>query len=160
MSKKIKPDARGFVFSTDPNFRFEEEPEQVQETLLPAQQKLKVRLDTKHRGGKAVTLVENFIGSQEDRDDLGADGCSRAAAENCRHGAKGIGRPIQPNHRAQWERTRSRGHTSERSVHDLDAFRHRQQRPYVVVGEQEGGHVSDESEFGLLAREYGEKVKG
>lgn len=71
MSKKIKPDARGFVFSTDPNFRFEEEPEQVQETISPAQQKLKVRLDTKQRGGKAVTLVENFIGSQEDRDDLG-----------------------------------------------------------------------------------------
>jgi len=71
MSKKIKPDARGFVFSTDPNFRFEEEPEQVQETLLPAQQKLKVRLDTKQRAGKAVTLVENFTGTQEDREDLG-----------------------------------------------------------------------------------------
>jgi len=71
MSKKIKPYARGFVFSTDPNFRFEEEPEQVQETLLPAQQKLKVRLDTKQRAGKAVTLVENFTGTQEDREDLG-----------------------------------------------------------------------------------------
>ena len=36
------------------------------ETLLPAQQKLKIRLDTKHRAGKAVTLVEGFIGKDED----------------------------------------------------------------------------------------------
>jgi translation initiation factor 1 len=71
MSKKNKPDRSGFVFSTDPNFKFEEEPEEVQETQQPAQQKLKVRLDTKQRGGKAVTLVENFVGKQEDVDELG-----------------------------------------------------------------------------------------
>lgn len=71
MSKKIKPDSNGFVFSTDPNFRFEEEPEEVQETLPANQQKLKVRLDTKQRAGKAVTLVENFTGKEEDLEDLG-----------------------------------------------------------------------------------------
>ncbi len=71
MSKKNKPDNRGFVFSTDPNFKFEEEPEEVQETLPPNQQKLKVKLDTKQRAGKAVTLVENFIGKEEDLEDLG-----------------------------------------------------------------------------------------
>lgn len=70
MSKKNKPDNRGFVYSTDPNFKFEEEPNS-NETLLPAQQKLKVRLDTKHRAGKAVTLVEGFIGKAEDLEDLG-----------------------------------------------------------------------------------------
>ncbi len=70
MSKKNKPDTRGFVFSTDPNFRFEEENEH-QETLEPAQQKLRVRLETKHRGGKAVTLITGFIGSTEDLEDLG-----------------------------------------------------------------------------------------
>jgi len=70
MSKKNKPDSRGFVFSTNPNFRFEEE-HRSDETLLPAQQKLKVRLDTKHRAGKAVTLVEGFIGKEEDLEDLG-----------------------------------------------------------------------------------------
>ena len=70
MSKKNKPDSRGFVFSTDPNFKFEEEPHS-NETLLPAQQKLKVRLDTRHRAGKAVTLVEGFIGKEEDLEDLG-----------------------------------------------------------------------------------------
>ncbi len=71
MSKKNIPDNNGFVFSTDPNFRFEEEPEEVQETLLPNQQKLKVRLDTKQRAGKAVTLVESFTGKEEDLEDLG-----------------------------------------------------------------------------------------
>ena len=70
MSKKNKPDTRGFVFSTDPNFRFEEENE-VQETLEPAKQKLRIKLETKHRGGKAVTLVEGFIGIDEDLQDLG-----------------------------------------------------------------------------------------
>lgn len=70
MSKKNKPDSRGFVFSTDPNFKFEEGPNST-ETIAPAQQKLKVRLDTKHRAGKAVTLVEGFIGKEEDLQDLG-----------------------------------------------------------------------------------------
>lgn len=71
MSKKNKPDNNGFVFSTNPDFRFEEEPDEVQETLLPGQQKLKVKLDTKQRAGKAVTLVENFAGKEEDVEDIG-----------------------------------------------------------------------------------------
>ena len=70
MSKKNKPDSRGFVYSTDPDFKFEEE-QHFSETLSPAQQKLKVRLDTKHRAGKAVTLVEGFIGKDEGLHDLG-----------------------------------------------------------------------------------------
>jgi translation initiation factor 1 len=70
MSKKNKPDGRGFVYSTDPNFSFEEE-QNNSETLLPAQQKLRVKLDTKHRAGKAVTLIEGFIGKEADLEDLG-----------------------------------------------------------------------------------------
>ena len=70
MSKKNKPDSRGFVYSTDPNFSFKEEQESI-ETLLPAQQKLKIRLDTKQRAGKAVTLVQEFIGKEEDLEELG-----------------------------------------------------------------------------------------
>ena len=69
MAKK-KPDSKGFVYSTDPNFRFEEENENS-ETLSPAQQKLKIKLDTKHRAGKAVTLVEGYIGRDEDLQELG-----------------------------------------------------------------------------------------
>jgi translation initiation factor 1 len=70
MAKKNKPDNRGFVYSTDPAFSFEEDKENI-ETLPAAQQKLKVRLDTKHRAGKAVTLVEGFAGQEQDLEDLG-----------------------------------------------------------------------------------------
>ncbi len=71
MSKKSKPDKSGFVFSTDPNFRFENEEEKNAETLEPKQHKLKIKLETKHRGGKAVTLITGFIGKEEDLQDLG-----------------------------------------------------------------------------------------
>lgn len=70
MSKKNKPDTRGFVYSTDPNFSFQQENKSA-ETLPPEQQKLKVRLDTKHRAGKAVTLIEGFVGKEEDLQELG-----------------------------------------------------------------------------------------
>ena len=69
-SKKNKPDIRGFVYSTDPDFSFEED-NASQSTLQPAQQKLKIRLDSKHRAGKAVTLIEGFMGKEEDLEDLG-----------------------------------------------------------------------------------------
>ncbi|MFI5188459.1 MAG: translation initiation factor [Chitinophagales bacterium] len=70
MSKKNKTDKRGFVYSTDPNFHFEQENENS-ETLPPSQQKLKIRLDTKHRAGKAVTLIEGFMGKDNDLQEMG-----------------------------------------------------------------------------------------
>jgi translation initiation factor 1 len=70
MSKKNKNDKHGFVYSTDPNFKFEEE-NQAAETLLPAQQKLRIRLETKHRGGKAATLIAGFTGTEDDLQALG-----------------------------------------------------------------------------------------
>ena len=71
MSKKNKPDSKGFVYSTDPGFRFEEEDRTPQSTLPPDKQLLKVRLDTRNRGGKAVTLVQGFVGTDEDLEELG-----------------------------------------------------------------------------------------
>jgi translation initiation factor 1 len=71
MSKKNQSDKHGFVYSTDPDFRFEGEEQQQADTLPAKQQKLKIRLDTKQRGGKAVTLVEGFVGKEEDCEDLG-----------------------------------------------------------------------------------------
>ncbi|MBD0331557.1 MAG: translation initiation factor [Chitinophagaceae bacterium] len=70
MSKRNKPDKSGFVYSTDPNFRFDHEDERSFETLPPQRQALKVRLETKHRGGKTVTLVEGFAGKNEDLENL------------------------------------------------------------------------------------------
>lgn len=71
MSKKNKSDKHGFVYSTDPNFSFQHEEGPAAETLPPQRQKLKIRLDTKQRGGKAVTLVEGFTGTDEDLQTLG-----------------------------------------------------------------------------------------
>ena len=69
MSKK-KANSNGIVYSTDPDFRMEEE-SAPEETLTPKQQKLRVSLDTKQRAGKAVTLVTGFIGSTDDLEALG-----------------------------------------------------------------------------------------
>lgn len=71
MGKKNKGDARGFVYSTDPNFSYEAESQEEQDTLPPAQQRLRLILDTKQRAGKAVTLVTGFIGKTEDLEELG-----------------------------------------------------------------------------------------
>lgn len=70
MSKKNKPDERGFVYSTDPNFKFEQE-DRIDETVIPALQQLRIRLDTKHRAGKGVTLVTGFAGTEDDLQELG-----------------------------------------------------------------------------------------
>lgn len=70
MGKKNKPDAKGFVYSTDPNFRFEQE-SNSDETLPAAQQKLKIQLNTKYRAGKSVTVVHGFIGAENDLEELG-----------------------------------------------------------------------------------------
>ena len=69
MSKKNTSDKHGFVYSTDPTFNFEQEQNDI-ETFTPAQQKLKIRLDTKKRAGKAVTLIEGFVGRDEDLQEL------------------------------------------------------------------------------------------
>jgi translation initiation factor 1 len=71
MSKKKIQLQGGLVYSTDPNFKLTEDDGGKQETLIPSQQKLSIRLETKHRAGKAVTLVEGFIGSTTDMEELG-----------------------------------------------------------------------------------------
>lgn len=71
MSKKNKPDMNGFVFSTNPDFQFEPDEQAESETLPPARQVLRVRLDTKQRAGKAVTLITGFTGTDSDLEDLG-----------------------------------------------------------------------------------------
>jgi translation initiation factor 1 len=70
MSKNNKSFSN-LVYSTDPHFKLDDEQNEEQETLLPAEQKLKIRLDKKHRGGKMVTLIENFIGTTADKEDIG-----------------------------------------------------------------------------------------
>ncbi|TKK69773.1 translation initiation factor [Ilyomonas limi] len=71
MSKKYKGDKHGFVYSTDPDFSYQQEEKAAANTLPPAQQKLRIRLETKHRGGKTVTLITGFVGTDEDLQELG-----------------------------------------------------------------------------------------
>lgn len=59
------------VYSTNPDYSYEEENTEEQETLEPAKQNLRVRLDRKNRGGKVVTLITGFIGTEDDLKDLG-----------------------------------------------------------------------------------------
>lgn len=71
MSKKKSTDKNGFVYSTDLAFQFQNEDSEALETALPAQQKLRIRLETKHRGGKTVTLITGFVGKEADLEVLG-----------------------------------------------------------------------------------------
>ena len=61
----------GVVFSTNPDFTYEEDTIQEETTLEPERQNLIVKIDRKGRAGKQVTLVTGFIGTADDLADLG-----------------------------------------------------------------------------------------
>lgn len=71
---KSKPktfnDFSGIMYSTDPDFEYPVADQSV-DTPPHNQQDLRVMLDRKNRGGKAVTLVTGFIGSNEELTALG-----------------------------------------------------------------------------------------
>lgn len=69
MSNKNK-NRIGVVYSTNPDFQYQESQQSTSETLPPTQQKLKVTLDTRMRKGKTVTLVSGYIGKEEDLEAL------------------------------------------------------------------------------------------
>lgn len=66
MSKKHKERGDGLVFSTNQNFYNDYEESAAEETLANNKQRLRVKLDTKQRAGKIVTLIEGFVGTTED----------------------------------------------------------------------------------------------
>lgn len=68
---KSKKNPTNVVYSTNPNFNYEFEQENELETLANNQQLLYVSIDKKQRGGKEVTLVEGFVGTDEDLKELG-----------------------------------------------------------------------------------------
>ena len=64
-------DRLGTVYSTNPDFQYENDGDEEQETIPPQQQNLKVSLDRKKRKGKSVTLVNGFIGESDNLKALG-----------------------------------------------------------------------------------------
>mgnify|MGYP002778298324 CR=1 FL=1 len=66
-----KPKNReGIVYSTNQDFAYTHSQADEPETLPPAQQRLKVKLDQKGRGGKQVTVVSGFVGTAADLETL------------------------------------------------------------------------------------------
>lgn len=57
------------MYSTNPDFKFDTEAKEPS-TLSPAEQKLRLQLETKHRGGKTATLITGFIGVNKDLEEL------------------------------------------------------------------------------------------
>lgn len=68
------------VFSTNPDFNYEEQNDDAMDTLPKNQQKLRVQLDRKQRAGKTVTLITGFQGSEDDLKELGKSLKSRCGS--------------------------------------------------------------------------------
>ena len=64
-------DRLGVVFSTNSDYDYNYEETEEQETLPPQQQNLRIMLDKKKRKGKSVTLITNFVGTENDLKELG-----------------------------------------------------------------------------------------
>jgi translation initiation factor 1 len=73
MAKKSRHNRKDIVYSTNPDFDYEYEGDgESTETIPASKQKLKVYLDTKaKKKGKQATLVNGFIGNDEDLKNLG-----------------------------------------------------------------------------------------
>lgn len=59
------------VYSTNPDYHYQEEGLKEESTQPKEKQLLRVSLDKRNRKGKAVTLVTGFIGSDDDLEELG-----------------------------------------------------------------------------------------
>ena len=63
-------DRLNIVYSTNRDFEYESYNEEEEETLPKEQQKLRVSIEKKGRGGKTVTLIKGFVGTEDDLKEL------------------------------------------------------------------------------------------
>lgn len=56
----------GVVYSTNPDYNYQQNNAHSSATIPNAQQDLRVWLESKHRGGKTVTVIKGFIGKEDD----------------------------------------------------------------------------------------------
>ena len=61
----------GMVYSTNPDFAFDSGEEKEADTPPKNRQKLRVGIERKNRGGKVVTVVKGFVGTETDLKELG-----------------------------------------------------------------------------------------
>lgn len=54
------------VYSTNPDYHFQEDQKSPIETVAKEKQLLRIQLDKRNRNGKAVTLITGFAGSDDD----------------------------------------------------------------------------------------------
>lgn len=71
MKKNDWKDRLNIVYSTNPDFAYSFDENEEIETLPKQQQKLRVSIEKNHRGGKTVTIVKNFTGTEPDMKELG-----------------------------------------------------------------------------------------
>ena len=72
MGKNKKNKKRiNIVYSTNPDFEYQNDNGQDEETIDPSEQLLEVWLDKKGRNGKTAILIKGFIGSEDDLKELG-----------------------------------------------------------------------------------------
>lgn len=64
-------DRLNVVYSTNPDFSYEIEDDEEQNTLDKNKQNLRVSIDKKNRGGKVVTLITGFQGTEDSLKELG-----------------------------------------------------------------------------------------
>jgi translation initiation factor 1 len=56
----------GVVYSTNPDFEYSDDSQEETEIQPKNQQKLRLSMERAGRGGKTVTLVKGYVGSEED----------------------------------------------------------------------------------------------
>lgn len=73
MSKKDKKNKEdGLVYSTNSNLSFNKDDENEDESLNPGEQSLRIHLD-RMGGGKLLTRIVGFVGSEEEIEKLGKE---------------------------------------------------------------------------------------
>lgn len=73
MKKNDWKDRLGVLYSTNPDFQYETNEVEEEETLPKEKQALRIALDKKGRGGKVVTLITGFRGTNDDLAALGKE---------------------------------------------------------------------------------------
>ena len=91
MKKNDWKDRLNVVYSTNPDFGYEMDNDEEQVTLDKDKQNLRVSIDKKNRGGKVVTLITGFVGTENDLVQLKTEkssykGISRLRSWNCLSG--------------------------------------------------------------------------